>query len=334
MSYRFSANFIKYLFCIPLAGFSPVVSKAFILYTGADWRSCYYRMIMVNFVSGALFFNFVSGALFFFFYYPRTFHGKFRNHTKLHICYALAIIWPTMVAVLCTNDGGASIYAVWLSSVPSIMINVGNIVGGFLSVPIGKTKIQCIVVLTIGGALLGAVSAATPDTKNMAVGLILVSTFCIMWNEQVCFSNAGIKLLDQSKIGTAVGAAGSIRSAISSVGQAGYLSVLTNRLSQTILAAFPPALINAGLPVSSVPGFLARLTSGTFDGVEGLTTGIISIGTRAYREANAQAYSAVFYSTIAFTGVAVILSIWSPNVDDKMHGKVLSRCIPLPQITG
>jgi hypothetical protein len=67
----------------------------------------------------------------------------------------MAIIWPQMVAILYTNDGGASMYAGWLSCAPSIMINFGQIVAEFLAEPIGKTKWQCITVLTTGGAFLG-----------------------------------------------------------------------------------------------------------------------------------------------------------------------------------
>lgn len=67
----------------------------------------------------------------------------------------MAVIWPEMVAVLYTDDGGASMYAGWLSCAPSAMINFGQIVAAFLAEPIGKTKIQCITVLTVGGALLG-----------------------------------------------------------------------------------------------------------------------------------------------------------------------------------
>lgn len=117
----------------------------------------------------------------------------------------MAVVWPSMVAVLYTNDGGASMYAGWLACAPSIMINVGQIVAGFLAEPIGRTKYQCVVVLTIGGALLGGIAAATPDTKSLATGLIIVSCFFIGWNESVCLSNSGIELLDQREIGTAVG---------------------------------------------------------------------------------------------------------------------------------
>lgn len=71
------------------------------------------------------------------------------------IYYALAIIWPQMVDLVYTEDGGASMYAGWLACTPTAMINGGQIFGGFLAEPIGKTKFQCMSVLAIGGAFLG-----------------------------------------------------------------------------------------------------------------------------------------------------------------------------------
>lgn len=49
------------------------------------------------------------------------------------------------------------------------------------------------------------VAAATPDTRDLAMGLIMVSSFFIGWNESVTLSLSGIELLDQREIGTAVG---------------------------------------------------------------------------------------------------------------------------------
>jgi hypothetical protein len=49
------------------------------------------------------------------------------------------------------------------------------------------------------------VAAAGPDDKGMATSLIIVSCFAIGWVESVTLSLAGIELLDQSEIGTAVG---------------------------------------------------------------------------------------------------------------------------------
>jgi len=98
--------------------------------------------------------------------------------------------------------------------------------------------------------------------------------------------------------------------------------VLANRLAQTVPAEVPPAVTQAGLPASSVPAYMLGLTSGSFADVPGVNDGVLAAGMRAYRLANSQAYSTVFYTTIAFTGVAVVLSFFSPNVDDKMTGQI------------
>lgn len=64
------------------------------------------------------------------------------------------------------------------------------------------------------------------------------------------------------------------------------------------------------------------LTTGSFANVSGLNDAILNTGISAYRSANAHAYSTVFYTSVAFTTIAVILSFFSPNVDEKMTGQV------------
>lgn len=74
-------------------------------------------------------------------------------------------------------------------------------------------------------------------------------------------------------------------------------------------------------------GFLSAFTAGTaeaFAAVPGVTADIIAVGTRAYQEANADAYRTVYLSTIAFTGIALILTFFAPNTDDLMSGKVVA----------
>jgi hypothetical protein len=72
--YRFAANGAIYLGCIPFSSMGPAVSQSLILHTAAGWRWCFYLMIMVNFL---------SGVLFFFFYFPPTFYDKFKDRTKM-----------------------------------------------------------------------------------------------------------------------------------------------------------------------------------------------------------------------------------------------------------
>ncbi|KAK3681970.1 hypothetical protein LTR37_020703 [Vermiconidia calcicola] len=71
--------------------------------------------------------------------------------------------------------------------------------------------------------------------------------------------------------------------------------------------------------------FLSALTVGTpeaFEAVPGLTPALQAIGTRAYQEASAQAYKTVFLTTLAFSGVGIVVSYWCPNVDKLLVGNV------------
>ncbi|KAI1612560.1 fungal trichothecene efflux pump [Exophiala viscosa] len=238
------------------------------------------------------------------------------------VYYAMAIIWPEMVAVLFTDDGGASMRAGWLNSIPGFAIVIGQVSAGALSASIGKQKFQCMAVLSLGGAFLAAMAYSKPSTLVGSACLIALASLFIGWNESVCLTNAGIEVEDQQEIGTAVGMAGSIRSAISTVASSVYVVVLTNRLKTTIPAEVPKAVVAAGLPASSVVAFLTGFTTGDFSNIPGLTPKILATGTAAYKLASAHAYSTVFLTSIAFTGVALIITIWAPNVDDKLTVEV------------
>lgn len=238
------------------------------------------------------------------------------------VYYAMAIIWPQMVAVLYTDDGGASMHAAWLSSISGTMIVAGQLSAGALAAYFGKTKYQVIVALVVGGSLLASLASCGPGDLTRAAVLMSLGCFFIGWNEAVCLGTAGIDIEDQQEIGTALGMAGSMRSAISGIASTVYVVVLTNRLTVTIPAEVPPAVIAAGLPSGSVAAFLGGFTTGNFSAVEGLTPTILAAGSAAYKEASAHAYSTVFLTSLAFSGVAIILSVFNPNVDDKMTNEV------------
>lgn len=163
---------------------------------------------------------------------------------------------------------------------------------------------------------------STPKTLPGTATLLTLSCFLIGWNESVCLTNAGIELDDQRQIGTAVGMAGSIRSAISTIASSVYVVVLNNRMAQTVPSEVPSVLIEAGLPEASVPAFLQALTTGSFGEIAGLTPQVQEIGTQAYKLASSHAFQTVYLTSIAFTGVAVIMSFWAPTVDDRLDGQV------------
>lgn len=68
-------------------------------------------------------------------------------------------------------------------------------------------------------------------------------------------------------------------------------------------------------------GTLATANSTT---IPGLTSSIVSTGTSAYRNANADAYHTVYLASIAFTGLAVVLALLGRNTDDMMTDKIVA----------
>ncbi|KAF1980654.1 MFS general substrate transporter [Aulographum hederae CBS 113979] len=236
------------------------------------------------------------------------------------IYYAFAIVWPSQVAVLYAN--GDPMYTGYLSSIIGMGFISGQILSGLLARHIGRTKFQCMFGFLLGGTLLGCAATVTPTNKSTEIGLIYVGCLFVGWNEGVALNNVVITVKDQREVGVAGGAAGCVRSGISAILTAVYTTILTNRLAETIPAEVPPALVQAGLPESSVAGFISGITAGSFEGVQGVTAQIMEVGMRAYQQANADAYRTVYLSTIAFSGVAVILTFWAPNTEEYMTTKI------------
>jgi len=157
------------------------------------------------------------------------------------------------------------------------------------------------------------------------MALVFISCFSIGWNEAVVATMVTFRLKDQRDIGAAAGLSGSIRSLLGSASAAIYSAILRSRLSHTVPAKVPAAVIEAGLPASSVPAFIQALELGTaaaLTAVKGVTPQIIAAGTRAYQVANADAYRTVFLATIAFGGLGILLGVFIPNADDHLTGDI------------
>ena len=165
-------------------------------------------------------------------------------------------------------------------------------------------------------------STATPDTRTRAVCLVFFGNLAVGYAEGLAISSVTLTVHNQEELGTASGAAGSIRFLISSIAQTVYNIVLTNRLASERASKIPPALTNAGLPSSSVSAFLGQLTTKNFTSVEGITPAIIAAGNRASQEASASAFSTVFLTTIAFTALAVACAACLPDIDKLLSDKV------------
>lgn len=125
-------------------------------------------------------------------------------------------------------------------------------------------------------------------------------------------------------IGTAVGIASSLRTVISTSAATIFTTILNNRLAQTVPALVPPAIIAAGLPTTSVPEFLVVLSTNPVElsHISGANSTIVEVGMSAFKAANAQAYSTVYLSTIAFSGLGVIFSFLTPRIEARLTNEI------------
>ena len=168
------------------------------------------------------------------------------------------------------------------------------------------------------------VATCTPDTKARACGLVAAGSFCIAWAESLAIASITLTTQNQAELGSAGGIGGSIRFLITSISTTVYNVVLSNRQADEIPLKVSSAVVENGLPMSSVAAFIKALTVGpaALASVPGITPRIIAAGSRAYKEANSDSFRTVFLTTIAFSSVALIATLFFPNFDALMSDKV------------
>lgn len=133
---------------------------------------------------------------------------------------------------------------------------------------------------------------------------------------------------------TSGGLCGSIRNFTSAIAVAIYTAVLSNRLDTTIPARVGPVALNLGLPRSSLES-LYQAVQGKIsqDAVPQLTNQIWEAVQNPWQEAFIAAGSTVFLVSAAFSGTAVVLTLFFKDNDkatenfvaSNVHGKAAEK---------
>lgn len=113
-----------------------------------------------------------------------------------------------------------------------------------------------------------------------------------------------------------------------------YTATLSNRLDVTIPKHVAPVAMAMGLPKASLPAlYLAVQAKGSYSAVQGLTPAIKAAVQNPWQEAFIAAGSTVFLVSAAFSGTAVILTMFFKDNDkatedfvaSNVHGKAQGR---------
>ncbi|KIW77150.1 hypothetical protein Z517_09596 [Fonsecaea pedrosoi CBS 271.37] len=237
--------------------------------------------------------------------------------------YPAAIIWPQQTAVLYAN--GDRTKAALLACLPGLGSISGEVIGGPIVGRLPKHKVQTIVAFFIGALLTACCAVITVNNMAVIASFVFLSNFFMGWVEIISLLNSTIVIDDQQEIGAAGGLAAAIRTGISAIATVVYGTVLTNGLTTKVPATVSAAVLNDGLPASSVASFLQALQAGTpdaFSQVPGVTDAIIATGVQAYKVASVNSYRPVYLVSIAFGVIGLFCSFFTPNVDKTLNDKI------------
>ena len=169
-------------------------------------------------------------------------------------------------------------------------------------------------------------ATCTPDTPGRAIGLLSIACVLVGWTESVCLTLLTITINDQQEIGTAGDIGASVRSGIATICQTIYIVALTSQLRKSIPAKVSAAAISAGLPTSSVINLLMAYGIGTpaaFSVIPGIGPQILAAAaSKADKEASSKGYRVIYLTSIAFSGLAVLLSFFVKDVEDRMTSQI------------
>ncbi|KAL6229334.1 hypothetical protein BDW75DRAFT_235289 [Aspergillus navahoensis] len=139
--------------------------------------------------------------------------------------YGLAVVWPSMVAVVYATDDPVS------DSLVASLVGAGT------------------ATLAIAGILLACVATCTVDSRDRACWLVAFGTFFAGWVEGLSLTITTLALEEQDQLGTACGFGGSIRFSITTVVTVIYNVILSTRLAHTLIGA-----LKAGKLAQTVEG--------------------------------------------------------------------------------
>lgn len=106
------------------------------------------------------------------------------------------------------------------------------------------------------------------------------------------------------------------------------VSVLTNKVTYYTSTIVVPAVLAAGLPLTSLEAFLTALGTGdqkALLAVPGVTPAIIGTGALTFQEAYAKAFKVVYLASIAFGSLAIIAALFAPNLDKRRNAHDVVR---------
>lgn len=176
-------------------------------------------------------------------------------------------------------------------------------------------------------AFIGAMAATDASTRTLAVVMCALGAFAVGIVEVVGIVAVPFTVAPED-LGLASGLLGSMRSTLGSVATAIFSSVLTTQKGKEI----PPRLMalaeQDGLPQTSITALVKAGLQGataTLAKIPGISADRLAAYVVAIRDGNVNSYHMVFYSSLAFGGIAVICAFCCQEFNSHFTNRVDRR---------
>ncbi|ETS77956.1 hypothetical protein PFICI_10018 [Pestalotiopsis fici W106-1] len=235
--------------------------------------------------------------------------------------YSAVLLWPQQVQALFTKD---IIEAGWLSCTVGSATALGQICAGAIVKWGGNVRYWIIFSTFAMVGFVAALAAVTPDTRNMAVALVILGPFFVGFIELASLALAPL-FCKPADIGLASGLLASIRSAGGSIAVAVYSTILSNRIKSTIPEIVGPAAVAAGLSESEVGALATAIVGGKLSSFSGLTSSVSAAVSATLPTAYAQAFKTVYLASLGFGGIAIVGCLFSKDAQKHLTDRVDRR---------
>ncbi|KAF2474847.1 fungal trichothecene efflux pump [Lindgomyces ingoldianus] len=237
--------------------------------------------------------------------------------------YSLTVIWPQMITSLYESN---QIMIGLMSGVLGGSIAFGQVLGGgTIRLGFGHWQLRLSALAMCG--FIGAMAATDASTRTLAIVMCCLGALAVGVVEVVGIVAVPFTV-PPADLGLASGLLGSCRATLGSVATAIFSSILTTTKAKEI----PPRLIRLAeqdnLPQSSIRALVKAGLQGavaSFAKIPGVSADMVADYVVAVRDGNVKAYHMVFYSSLAFGGLAVICAFCTKEFNSHFTNKVERR---------
>ncbi|KAL1653567.1 hypothetical protein SLS61_003713 [Didymella pomorum] len=169
----------------------------------------------------------------------------------------------------------------------------------------------------------GLVGLATLQPSDGLRQIIFVGIAGLGFGGPVILILAGVQLAVPHKlIGTSSALTTSVRALAGTVFIAIYSTTLNNRLATNLPKQIAPAVLQLGLPATSLGAFIGALGAGNpaaLEKIPGITQAIIDTGLKAFKQAFADSIRIVFIIAAPFGVAAIVLTYFLGSMRETMN---------------